>query len=193
MPLLLSLLIAIILAGVFAFWFLRIQTYHQITVQPGVLYRCGNRGIREFSTTIRQVKPTVVVPLVDDAELADPEKHELADELTYLAQHGVHVERIPVKLGGWPTTDDIRKFLSLIEDPQNRPVLVHCAQGVRRTGMFVAAYQLTELKWSKEQTKAAVETFGHSQRTSRDMLQFIDDYDPATRTVTVSRASTGAE
>jgi hypothetical protein len=49
--------------------------------------------------------------------------------------------------------------------------------------MMVAAYQMSVLGWDKEKTKAAMLTFGHSQRTVGDVQKFIDVYDPATRTV----------
>lgn len=73
-----------------------------------------------------------------------------------------------------------------IEQTKNtkyQPMLIHCAQGVRRTGMLVAAYQMTVLGWDKEKTKAAILTFGHSDRTVNDVKKFIDVYDPVTQTV----------
>src|SRR5213079_2639054 len=91
---------------------------------------------------------------------------------------------IPVKLGGWPTTANVKEFLSLAQNKSLQPVLVHCAQGVRRTGMMVAAYQMSVLGWDKDKTKAAILTFGHSDRTVNDVKRFIDVYDPKTQTVT---------
>lgn len=169
-------------------WFLFFQTYHLVTVQEGVLYRNGNRGLREFKTALRQTGARTVVTLIDDGELADPEKSQFAHEATHCSRAGVRQERIAVKLGGWPTTDDVRKFLEICSDPTRRPVLVHCAQGVRRTGMFVAAYQLSVLGYDKERAKKELLTFGHSRRTVRDIELFIDElYDPAARAVTGTR------
>src|SRR3954462_14370527 len=88
-----------------------VQTYHLATVQDGVLVRDGNRGMREFETAVRRTKAKTVVCLVDDQELADPRKPMFAQELDWCRQQGVNVVRIPVRLGGWPTTEDVRKFL----------------------------------------------------------------------------------
>jgi protein tyrosine/serine phosphatase len=99
-------------------------------------------------------------------------------------RRGVKFVRVPVKLGGWPTTDDVRKFLEVVEKKENQPVLVHCAQGVRRTGMMVAAFQESLLGWDDAKAKAAMLTFGHSQRTVKDVERFIGVYDAKERKVT---------
>jgi protein tyrosine phosphatase (PTP) superfamily phosphohydrolase (DUF442 family) len=159
------------------------RTYHFAAVDPGILYRDGNRGINEFASAIRKSHAKTVVSLIDDDELNDANKPQFKQEADYLAREGVRQERIPVKLGGWPSGDDLKRFLAIVADTGNRPVLVHCAQGVRRTGMFVAAYQESALHYDKEKAKAAIETFGHSDRTAADVKTFIDNYDPATMSV----------
>jgi hypothetical protein len=55
---------------------------------------------------------------------------------------------------------------------------------VRRTGMMVAAYQLSVLNLTRDQTLAAMLTFGHSQRTVGDIERFIENYDPQTQSMT---------
>jgi protein tyrosine/serine phosphatase len=104
--------------------------------------------------------------------------------MAYCQEHRITVVRIPVLLGGWPRGDQISEFLAIATDPARQPVLIHCAQGVRRTGMMVAAYQLSVLGMNKDQTLAAMLTFGHSQRTVGDVQKFIETYDPATKQMT---------
>lgn len=159
------------------------HTYHLVTVQEGVLYRDGLKSQAQFEATLNHVHPKTVVSLIDGNELADSRKPQLVAEAELCSAHGVTLNRIPVKLGGWPTSDDIRKFITIVTDKQNQPVLVHCAQGVRRTGIFVAAYEESVLGWDKEKTKAAVLSFGHRVDTVNDIKRFIDRYDPKTETV----------
>jgi len=176
---LIVLLVALVTGGAYV-WHCHLATYHLATVQPGVLYRDGNQSPCQFETAVRRVNPRVVVSLIDDNELADENKPQFQAEADYLAGRGVRLERIPVKLGGWPTKADVDKFISVAAEPENQPVLVHCAQGVRRTGMMVAAYQMKQLGYDKDRAKAAVLSFGHSERTVGDVIKFIDGYDPAT-------------
>lgn len=177
--LLVVLLATLAVGGAYA-WRCYLSTYHLATVQPGVLYRDGNQSPCQFETAIRKVKPKTVISLVDDNELADENKPQFQAEAQFLARKGVRLERVPVKLGGWPTKPDIDRFLMIVSDAGNQPVLVHCAQGVRRTGMMVAAYQLTRMGYDKQRAKDEVLAFGHSDRTSNDVKKFIDGYDPAT-------------
>ena len=173
----------LVLAGFLA-WRQWYETYHFAVVDPGRLYRDGNRGPREFATMLRRAKPKTVVCLIDDQELVDPTKPEFAAEMDALKREGIGVERVPVKLGGWPTNDDVRRFLAVATDADKQPVLVHCAQGVRRTGMMVAAYQESVLGYDRERAKREIMRFGHSERSIGDVRRFIDVYDPVKREVT---------
>ena len=175
-------LIALALGGTYV-WHCYINTYHLATVDAGALYRDGNQSPCQFQTAIRKVKPRTVVSLVDDDEVNNPEKPQFDYEKDYLDSRGVKLERIPVKLGGWPTKADVDRFLKIANDPERQPVLVHCAQGVRRTGMMVAAYQMSQMGYDKERAKSAILGFGHSDRTTNDVRRFIDGYDPATGAV----------
>lgn len=167
-------------AGWWVFW-TWFDTYHLATVKEGVLYRDGVRNMHEFDLAARKTRVKTIVSLVDDQEIT---QHPFVDELGYCREHGINVVRIPVPLGGWPTADQINQFLQIVTDPARQPVLVHCAQGVRRTGMMVAAYERSVLKLPKDQTEAAMLTFGHSQRTVGDIQKFIDRYDPDARQMT---------
>jgi protein tyrosine phosphatase (PTP) superfamily phosphohydrolase (DUF442 family) len=164
------------------------RPYHFAVVQDGTLYRDGVQQIRKFELTVEKVRPKTVVSLIDDAELADPKKPQFAQEVELLKRQGVHLVRIPVKLGGWPTTQDVRRFLDVAAAKENQPVIVHCAQGVRRTGMMVAAYQESVLGFDAGRAKSAIESFGHSERTTKDVERFIAVYDPKSRAVTASLA-----
>jgi protein tyrosine phosphatase (PTP) superfamily phosphohydrolase (DUF442 family) len=176
------LLIALAMGGMY-FWRCQISTYHLATVDPGVLYRDGNQSPCQFETAVRKVQPRTVVSLVDENEEADENKPQFQSEKEFLEKKGIRLERIPVRLGGWPTKKDVDRFFEIVNDPQSQPVLVHCAQGVRRTGFMAAAYQMKQMGYDKEQAKQAILRFGHSDRTANDVIRFIDGYDPATGTV----------
>lgn len=166
------------------YWLQTRQAYHLATVQDRVLYRDGAKSTGQFLAALDRVHPKTVVSLVDANESSDPAKPQFAQEASLCADKAVRLEKIEVKLGGWPTSENIQRFLQIASNTQNQPVLVHCAQGVRRTAMFVAAYQESVLGYDKTRAKDSILTFGHSDRTINDIKRFIDLYDPQTRTIT---------
>lgn len=165
------------------------RAYHLATVQDAVLYRDGARSVSQFSSALDRVRPRTVVSLVDRQEESDPSKPQLAQESQLCAERGIKLERIEVKPGGWPSSDDVRRFLKIVQTQENQPVLVHCAQGVRRTAMFVAAYQQSVLGYDKSKAKDAILAFGHSDHTLNDIRRFIDEYDPKRQTVPADLAA----
>lgn len=178
-----------LLVAAAGWWIYRTQsTYHLATVETGKLYRCGLQSFGEFENAIRKVRPKTLVTLVDDREVADPEKPQFRREIDTFADpaRGVSVVRVAIPLGGWPEGDQVERFLAVATDPQRQPVMVHCAQGVRRTGMMAAAYQMSVLGYDKERAKREMLTFGHSRRTVGDIERFIDAYDPQSRRMTAT-------
>ena len=173
-------LAALAVCGLLVWWFW-FDTYHFITVHEGVLYRDGNRGMREFSTAVRKARPKTVVCIVDDREIV---AQEYVAERAFLAGKGIVFVRIPIIKGDWPTTDQVRQFLDIATDPRRQPVLFHDNEGIRRAGMMMAAYQESVLGYDDAQAKAAIRAFGHSERTMQDVRRFIDLYDGPRRELT---------
>lgn len=57
-----------------------------------------------------------------------------------------------------PTT--VRKALSVMTDPANQPVFLHCSRGVDRAGVVVAVYRMEVDGWSEEEAEAELDALG---------------------------------
>jgi protein tyrosine phosphatase (PTP) superfamily phosphohydrolase (DUF442 family) len=163
-----------IVAG-FLVWRQWFQTYHLVVVDPGKLYRDGNRSLREFKNTLRKTNPKTVIAVIDQQEYNEPE-FVAAREL--VQSRGIGFHWIPIKAGAYPRPEQVRDFLAIASDPAKQPVLYHDDEGIRRAGMMMAAYQETVLGYDDAKAKAAIQAFGHSDRTIDDVRRFIDAYDP---------------
>ena len=168
--------LALLLVGAgFLVWRQFFQTYHLVVVDPGKLYRDGNRSLREFKNTLRKANPRTVIAVVDEKEFAEP---EFVAAREVVQSRGLEFHWIPIRAGWYPTAEQVREFLKIASDPAKQPVLYHDDEGIRRAGMMMAAYQESVLGFDDAKTKAAIEAFGHSDRTVDEVRRFIDVYDP---------------
>lgn len=177
-------------AGIWV-WLERFATYHFAAVTPNILYRDGNRSMREFATACRKAGAKTVVMLNDDQEL---QKEPFKTEVEFCKQSGIELVRIPVALGRRPSSEDVRRFLEIAANKGKQPVLVHCAQGVRRTGMMIAAYQESVLGFNDAKAKEAILPWGRkaTSLTLEDVRHFIEDYDPVGKVVGTQHAAAGS-
>lgn len=68
-----------------------------------------------------------------------------------LVQHaGMTFYRIPLTTSERPSEASVTQFLSLVNDPANWPVYVHCQGGRHRTGTMTAVYRITQDGWSAD-------------------------------------------
>ena len=80
----------------------------------------------------------------------------IGDEEQWAAKAGLHYFNLPMKGFGQPPDTLVQKILSLIDDPQNQPVFLHCRRGKDRTGTIVACYRIAHDNWtSRQATKEA--------------------------------------
>jgi len=58
-----------------------------------------------------------------------------------------------------PTAAQIATFLSIVDDPANQPVYVHCVGGRHRTGVMTAIYRMLEEKWTPDRAFQEMKTY----------------------------------
>ena len=69
--------------------------------------------------------------------------------------------RIPINT--WHLKDEhVIKFLKIVNDPKNQPVLVHCKHGADRTGTMCAVYRIVMQGWNKKQVLKEMKDGGYN-------------------------------
>lgn len=58
-----------------------------------------------------------------------------------------------------PTAEQIATFLSIVNDPANQPVYVHCVGGKHRTGVMTAIYRMTQESWAPDRAFQEMKSF----------------------------------
>jgi protein tyrosine/serine phosphatase len=73
------------------------------------------------------------------------------DEQGLVEAAGMTFHRIPMTTTDRPGDAAITEFLSIVNDPANQPVYVHCQGGRHRTGTMTAVYRMTQDHWTAAQ------------------------------------------
>lgn len=120
--------------------------YNFSVVDAGALLRCGQPHVRDLEQIrLQHGLKTIVVA-------RGGTRHPLRGrwfrlEQQFCARHGIELVHMPFSDAAAPPADVIDRFLSLVAQPERRPVLVHCEQGFHRTGILCAAYRIAINGW----------------------------------------------
>ncbi len=120
------------------------------TVKPGVLYRSGQLTSEQLKSAIDRYGIRTVV----NFQVRD---RTLATEDALVRGLGLKFVNLPMPGDGFGEESQFREFLALVDDPANRPVLIHCAAGTCRTGAAVALYRFERDGWSIDDVTAEME------------------------------------
>jgi protein tyrosine/serine phosphatase len=116
---------------------------HWDEAKRGVLYRSGQLSGDQLTAAVKRQNIRTVINL----QLPGP---ELAAERDLTASLGVDFVNLPMPGDGFGEEWQFREILKILDDPQRRPVLVHCARGTCRTGAAVAIYRFERDGWTLE-------------------------------------------
>jgi protein tyrosine/serine phosphatase len=116
---------------------------HFDVVKPGVLYRSGQLTGAQLEAAVGRFGIKTIVNFLRSGAEVERER-ELARRL------GVDFLHLPMPGDGFGREEQFRAALEAVDDPERRPVLVHCARGTCRTGAAVALYRYERDGWTVE-------------------------------------------
>jgi protein tyrosine phosphatase (PTP) superfamily phosphohydrolase (DUF442 family) len=114
---------------------------HWDETKRGILYRSGQLTASQLTEAASRYGIRTVVNLQMPGEELEVER-ELTKEL------GIDFVNLPMPGDGFGEEWQFREILKIIDDPECRPVLVHCARGTCRTGAAVAMYRFERDGWT---------------------------------------------
>lgn len=141
-------------------------------VEPGQIYRSGELSEAELRNIIAQYKIKTVLSLLQPLAGAESDCVEtrVGEEL--------HVRKLQVGMpgNGRGSFADLDEAADIMADPANRPILVHCAAGVNRTGAVLAAYRMKHCGWAPDKAIAEGDRWGWSIESKPSLAAHMRDY-----------------
>jgi hypothetical protein len=154
-------------------------------VTPGVLYRSGQLTAAGLSDAIARVGARAVVNCMN--EFPDPElmttywDRRIVREADVCRRAGVRLVHLDPDLSPDRTDPRARprvidEFLAVLDDPANRPALLHCKAGLHRTGVLVAVYRMEYEGWDAPAAVAELKAHGFGDRACTAANDYIRQY-----------------
>jgi len=166
-----SLLGTFLLVGsVYSYW--AWVEHRFLAVTEGQVYRSAAMPPDELVAVVRDHGIRTVI------DLRDPKDGEVTAEQAALAAAGVKHVSVPSQQ--IPSEATVTKVVEVLGDAANRPVLIHCEDGVGRAVLFSALYRIEYEGWSKEDARRAAfwgSGLGRSFLPGGEKARFIEDYD----------------
>ena len=126
-----------------------LPNFHKVN---DAVYRGGQPKIGGLER-LRQLGIKTVINLRDDDSRAKQEEVDAH-------RAGLQYFNFPFERLGRPKDDEMAQVLSVINNPANQPVFVHCRHGADRTGVVIAIYRITYDGWTGDEAKAEAKRYG---------------------------------
>ena len=146
-------------------------------VEEGVLYRSAQPTGRQIVNLAEDLGIRTVVIVREGSS------RRVREELQSASRHGLNAVTIPVQSQGPIPDDQVSAFFQCVDDPENRPVLVHCAAGRHRTGYLCALYRIERQGWTVQKAVEEMLSFGFDQARHSVLLESLERYEPRGRRV----------
>lgn len=86
---------------------------------------------------------------------------------------GLNYKEIPIPDMTAPTAAQADEFLRFVTDPKNQPTLIHCSEGIGRTGVLVAVYRYSVQGWSMNAAIREADLFKKKGALDQAQLDFL--------------------
>ncbi len=126
---------------------------------PGMVYRSAWLEAEVFAELIEKYQIRTVINLCNPGEMGED---RCLSQRQAVRGSGAQLLEMPM-----PATIDagdaqVAKYVEVLSDPNNYPLLIHCQHGVTRTAKLLAIYDILFRHLTAEQSLAAMPLFGRN-------------------------------
>lgn len=145
----------ILLVSAFVFYQKKVR-YNLVTISENKVYNSGVIAPEKLPEVLGNHHIKTVIDLRDGIEQTElnPEtkKQVNAEENAIDKIAGIQYYNLPTDQ--IPEDSTVKKFLKIMDNPKNYPVLIHCHHGVGRSRLFSSIYRIEYENFSNEDARA---------------------------------------
>ena len=135
--------------------------YNLVTISENKVYNSGTVPPDQLGDFVDDHKIKTIVDLRDglmQTELNPEYKNQVNDEESAADQiSGINYYNLPTDQ--IPADSTVNKFLKIMDDPKNYPVLIHCHHGVGRSRLFSSIYRIEYEGFTNEDARINARSF----------------------------------
>jgi protein tyrosine/serine phosphatase len=164
-----ALAVVIIMVGGSYWYFIQIALPHVGTVREGMLYRSGQpRGLG-----LAWVKHSGIRTLIN---LRKPHSDGTSEEKAFAAENGLNFYNFSIGSSHEDIEQTVERFLAIVDDKSNWPILVHCSRGKERSGVLSAVFRIEYDQWPNDQALQETYRLGLEEGHMPIPENFIKNY-----------------
>lgn len=159
-------------AGAFLFYW-AVLDYRFYTLTHGEVFRSAAMPKKALLMKAKKYKIRTII------DFRKPD-NGVANEKEILDQAGAGILHINLPSNQVPSYENIDKFLTILDNPKNKPLLLHCEHGVGRAGAFSAIYRMEYDQWDNKRAireSRWLSGFGSFKKGSNKEV-FLRNYTP---------------
>ncbi len=103
------------------------------------------------------------------------EEDLVSAERKIVESSGLRYFSIPMPGLSAPSDEEVARVMSIVNNPDNQPVFLHCKRGADRTGTILAIYRISHDGWTADRAIAEARHYGMSW-AEFGMRTYISDY-----------------
>jgi hypothetical protein len=135
------------------------QRYKHFAIHdPEMVYRSAWLEGDAFRDLVEDYQIRTVLNLCEPDEMG---RQRCLDQQSAVRGSGARLIELPMPAATLdPADPEIEKFVAVLSNPENYPLLVHCQHGVTRTAKVLVMYDILFRRMTAEQSLAAMPRFG---------------------------------
>jgi protein tyrosine/serine phosphatase len=166
----LYIILVAIAAVIFLVRHFHIKNFH--IIEPDILYTSGQPRGMDYYRLLYRYHIATIINLRSPAEHRD--RNWYNEEITWVRSNGVKYIELPIeKANYFPNEETQDRFLAIMADKNNLPVLLHEGSGEKRVPMLTAVWLIKVRGYTAEETAKEVEEINGDREITKDEMEFI--------------------